>query len=170
MQLVHCTVAHAGDPRHTVRKLYASVPEVILLDHIHGAGKKEKGDKSEIISEIAFAGERENVDELDILTKNYGAKQENLDLISRLFPGVSPTLPSTLSALGVALGLELSDPTEEQRTAVYRQSLAQADKDKAARIKAARADGRIVTEPTDDEVVPPPPARRTLTAAKAALA
>lgn len=159
MQLVHCTVAHAGDPRHTVRKMYASVPEVILLQAVHGA---------DAVTEVIYATEREGVDELEYLRKNYGMKQEIFDLIDKLFPGANPSLPATMGSIKVQDAF-LAEPSEDDRTKSYKERMAILAADKAARIKAARADRREVTE-ADEGVIEPPPAPRKVLAAKAALA
>ena len=97
MQIAHCTVKHAAKHYHAVRRINVSVPEILLLQAIHG---------EDAVREVAYAGEsdRDTVEEMEHLHKMYGGKEEIKLLIEKLFPGARPVLPSKLSDIGFDVG------------------------------------------------------------------
>lgn len=151
MQLVHCTVNLAGDPRKQVRRVHVSVPEVQLLREIHG---------NDAVIELNYAGAREGVDELENLKRFYGGKPEIAAMIDKLFPGSRPNLPLMLSDIGFG-----DIATDEIVEAFNKKKAAEAKaaSTKKAKVSAAEqrrldalADAQDAAEEVSELIAPPP--------------
>lgn len=90
MDFVSCTVRLAGNVQHTVSKRAVSVPEVLVLQAIHG---------EDAVVDMAFASERD-LSSTEELARLEGAYKP--ELVRKLFPGAKPELPADASAIGVS--------------------------------------------------------------------
>lgn len=151
MQLVHCTVNLAGDPRKQVRRINVSVPEIQLLKEIHG---------NDAVIELNYAGAREGFDELEHLKRWYGGKLEISAIIERMFPGSRPNLPLMLSDIGYG---EIATDEIIEAFNKKKAAEAQAASRKKAKISAveqrrldALAEAQDAAEEVSELIAPPP--------------
>lgn len=151
MQLVHCTVNLAGDPRKQVRRVNVSVPEIQLLQEIHG---------NDAVIDLKYAGERTGVDEREMLVKFYGGKAEVLEKVEKLFPGARPNLPQNLADIGFEA---VATPEIVEAFKKKKAADAKAEADRKARVKAAQkrrtealAEADEAAEEESELIAPPP--------------
>jgi len=155
MQLVHCTVNLAGDPRKQVRRVNVSVPEIQVLQSIHG---------NDAVIELTYAGERTGVDEMEMLRKFYGGKAEILERLNALFPGIRPVLPQTLAEIGFE---EVATPEIVKAFNEKKAAEAKAEAARKAKVRAANAKREAALAEADEaqaeesELIAPPPKKKT---------
>lgn len=102
MQIVDCDVALGGDVRMVVDKRNVSIPELVVLQAVHGR---------DAVTNVRVTGEARNfnpVSERERLKTLYELN-ENSPKIDNLFPGVKPQMPYKLSEV------LLVDPTEDDQ-------------------------------------------------------
>jgi len=101
MQIVNCTVSIGGDRNHTVPRANVTVAEVEVLRALHG---------SDAASGINPVWKNEGITasgELDRLRRIYRrnvpgpSDSGSKNIVDVVFPGRKPTLPFTLSDIGV---------------------------------------------------------------------
>ena len=149
MQLVHCTVNLNGDPRKQVRRVNVSVPEIMILQAIHG---------DDAVIEMEYAGERDSTDEKERLDKFYGGKQEILDKIKELFPGARPQFPQKLTDIGIDIASpEAIAAYEEKKAKIDQVEAEDARKRAAARRRTEKLEALTEVALADEaELLRPP--------------
>lgn len=158
MQLVHCTVNLAGDPRYQTKRNHVSVPEILVLKAVHG---------DDAVVDIVYAGERSADGEYERLMNFYGKKEEIKEKIEKMFPGGQyATLPKNLDQINLA---EVATPeiVEAFNAAEAERKAAEKAAEKA--VKAVRTRREIALAEADEaqdeeaELIRPP-VKKTSTA------
>ena len=137
MQFCSVSVRLSGKPNHVVSNKRVSVPEIRILQALHGADAVLDIVPLELV-DTTSEEERER------LKKSYEPAQveEQRNLVDRVFGPVG-ALPTTLAAIGL-------DPrAEAKRLREKAQSLAAAA-DKMDEMEAGQDEGYLVEDPADD--------------------
>lgn len=107
---------HEGTFKHRISNV--TVPEIVLLREIHGG--------AEAVSEIEIVDHKNLYakQEKERLLNKYGVKKAHRDLIERLFPGLTPSFPTSIDQIRVGhenvtstLAIEQGEAPEKDPTA-----------------------------------------------------
>jgi hypothetical protein len=107
MQLAKCYFKHQAKHYHETVKTDVSPAEVLVLRALHG-------DDAVTSIEVTGKADPERArNEFKRLTDVYGKKDENVRILSALFPGARPILPATFSAIDAGADLEDEEDAPE---------------------------------------------------------
>lgn len=135
MQICDVLVSLRGDPRFTVLKEKVSVPEIAVLENMHGEGS------CKILAVSGFE-KCDHKEELNRLKGIYAPSgiTDSKDPVTQLFPGLHPTLPTKLKELGKENPNMEDDEDEEDAPPAAKKKKKKAGKKKTGKKTAAKAE------------------------------
>jgi hypothetical protein len=113
MDLLNCTVLHAGNRGMTIEKSDVTPAEIVILRLVHGEDSVVNIEKVKSSRPVDSRKERER------LAAYYGE-----DVVKRAYPGVSPVLPKTLREAGVEAEPEAPEEDESPAAAAAAEAAA----------------------------------------------